>query len=133
MTVGGTARTVIVSLVVVGLTGLAAPAAADTGTYDCTVLAGTEIDSPEGSPIGLSVTSPGGGLGECELHTLDERSKITGVTVPDGCQVHADIDQDLIVEKTVGEEEVYQAGTSLIAFCDAGVVMADNGVSLIDI
>jgi hypothetical protein len=124
---------VIGGLLLVGLVGLVAPAAADQGTFGCTVLAGTEGGAPAGGPIGVSSTGTGPGMGECEMHTLEKRSRTTQIDVPDGCQIHADTDVDLFVEERVGENKVYTSGTSMIAFCEAGIVMADNRVSLVDI
>lgn len=130
MSVGGQRTTAIVGcLALVGLLGLAGPAAADAGSYGCTVLVGTQLASPEG-PIAVSASSPAGGVGECELHTLEERSRITSLDAEEGCHVHADTDSDLFVDEPVTAGEVYDPGDAFIAFCEAGVVMADNAVAL---
>lgn len=131
---GGCTRA-IVAAVVLGLAGLAAPAGADAGSYDCTVLVGTELDPTPGDPFGVSSTSPAGGVGECQLHTLDESSKVTDVDAADGCDIYVEQtdDGDAFVDGAVQEGQPYFAGDSFVAFCEAGTTMADNGLTFADL
>lgn len=123
-------------MLVAGIVGFGAPAVADTGTYTCTVLVGTEVPLPTGGSVAASATSSlstDGGVGECELHTIQERSRITAIQTGEDCQLYADTDPDAFVETSVVEGEVYYPGTSLIAFCEVGSFAAENEVSMVDI
>lgn len=132
MRTGGTwLRAAIALATVVGLAGLGGPAAAATEEQaHCTVLVGTHADLGFEEPVRASATSPAGGIGECELTTLDEDATITEESSAEGCQVYADTDRDAFVETAADEGESYEAGTALVAFCQAGVTMADNAVTL---
>lgn len=117
-------------MTVIALAGLAAPVVAEQESHVCTVLVGTQIFAPSGEFVVVSTSSPAGGVGECELHTLEQRSTVSGIDTPEGCGVYADVDEDAFVEHRAQEDDVYEAGTSLLAFCEVGVTMADNEILL---
>jgi hypothetical protein len=119
-------------MTVFGLAGLAAPVAANETSHACTVLVGTQLSGASGEPVGVSATSPAGGLGECKLHTLQGASTLTGVDAADGCGIFVDADEDAFVERPAEEGQDYEEGTAFIAFCEAGVTMAENEISLAD-
>lgn len=117
-------------MLLVALVGLGMSSLADEGSYGCEVLAGTEMQAPSIGVLGVSATSPAGGIGECHIHTLEERSQLTEVNAPDGCEIYVDTDDDDFVENTAVVTEVYESGTSFIAFCDAGVALVENEISV---
>lgn len=128
---GGTPlRAAIALLTVTAMAGLAGSAAAGGHAHTCTVLAGTMVTAPSGDVVVVSASSPAGGVGECELHTLEERSTLTGIDTAEGCGVYADVDEDAFVEQDAQADDVYEAGTALLAFCEVGVTMAENEVVL---
>lgn len=128
MSVGGNrGSTVSWILIATALLGLAAPVAADQGSYTCTVLVGTEVTMSSSGPTGASASN---GAGECKLHTLQDRSEVLDVDAPQGCGIFADVDDDAFVERAVERDDTYEAGTSFVAFCELGVTMADNEVFL---
>lgn len=128
---GARSKTAVGIAVVLAFSGLAGPVAADAGTYRCTVLAGTHISTSD-EFVRASATSPAGGAGECELATLQSPSSVDSIDAFEGCQVFADTDEDAFVEEAVDTSAVYDAGTSLLAFCEVGVMMAENAITLSD-
>lgn len=127
---GARLRAAIALLTVTAMAGLASPAAAGEDAHVCTVLVGTKVTGPSGEFVVASASSPAGGVGECELHTLDERSTLTGIDTPNECAVYADVDEDAFVEHRAQTDDVYEPGTALVAFCEVGVTMAENEVVL---
>lgn len=125
---GSKVRLALGIVLVTALIGVAAPAAADAGTYSCTILVGTRA----GGSSGVSATTPAGGAGECHLHELDSRSTLVSTDTPDGCQVFFDADEDGFAEDPAQEGAVYDAGTSFSAFCQVGTALADTSITLAD-
>jgi hypothetical protein len=131
MTLGdATLRVAIGLMTVVGLMGLAGPVAAETEEHACVVVAGTHASEPAQNRASASGTSPAGGLGECEIHTLGETAVLTEASSPDGCEVYVDLDRDTFVDERAEDGQVYRSGDSFVAFCETGETMAENAIVL---
>lgn len=117
---------ILLSLSLLSL-GLAAPAAAEDGDYDCTTTAGL------GNPVvstSLEAGDAGVALGGCTIVTLSEESTVTSVDPADGCSISVDIDGDGLSDEDATEGNSYPADSTITAFCDLGTVDATSAVSL---
>lgn len=118
---------ILLSLSLVTL-GLAAPAAAESGTFECTTTAGL------GNPVfGASVDAndeAGVSLGGCTLVTLEEASTVSSVDPADGCSISVDVDGDGVSDEQATEGASYEADSRITAFCDLGTFDATSSITL---
>lgn len=119
---------ILLSLSLVTL-GIAVPAAAEDGTFECTTTAG--LGNPVLSASFDASEEAGVALGGCVLvSSLSEASTVTSVTPADGCSVSVDIDGDGLTDEPATVGQSYDAESSIHAFCDAGTLDATSSVTL---
>jgi len=80
----------------------------------------------------ISVGSPAGNLGGCDLGVIEKRMKYLSGDVPDGCHIEVDTNDDGTADAVAEEGSTHEAGTDFIAFCDAGVTDVTVTVTLQD-
>jgi hypothetical protein len=119
---------ILLSLSLVTL-GLAAPAAAESGTYECTTTAGLGNPAVSGA---VDLTDEAGvALGGCNLVTLSEESTVDSVDPADGCSISVDIDGDGVGDEAPTAGAIYGADASFTAFCDLGTTEATSSISFV--
>lgn len=107
--------------------GLAAPAAAESETYECTTTVGLANPAVSGS---LDLSEDAGiALGGCSLVTLSEASTVESLDPADGCSISVDETGDGVGDGDAAEGTTYDAGASFTAFCDIGVTEATSAIT----
>ena len=97
------------------------PAAAETGTWKCTVV--------YGFPIGISK----GYFAYCHLVTPLRESVTTSIKVDPGCRVHADADRDgSLYELEVKKGTIIGPGVEVTGWCDAPTLNGKTAITLKD-
>jgi hypothetical protein len=127
----------------VSLLVTAAPALADLGkvgedTYRCTVTVGggqTSDGTPNvGADTDQSPIPPPerAALGGCQANGhLPDTGTVTGIDAADGCQAYADVDPALPgAEAPLSEGQPAKEGTAVWFYCEAGVVDAQNAITI---
>ena len=109
-----------IAVVVAGLA--AAPSAAETTTYDCTVTVGSPTVSGSQPHYDGSALPVAHSVGGCRLVTLTTAATVVGVDPPDGCRVVAK--RPGTGEVAVGSGTQLATGDDVWGHCEVGTVEA---------
>lgn len=127
-------KTKLTLAVLLATTGMALPAAADSGTYSCTTVVGTQVRGPNGNPYGATFNAAGFGVGGCNVRVLDSPSRLLAKDTAENCQITVDLGgnhgPDQKVDGLAKVGKVYPTETVFDAFCEAGTIAVESSITL---